>query len=198
MAGIPIYSVIDHVHDYVVQAQGAFDETVLGILKLKDRAQAVEVRVVLHSITAPRIVETSRWLARNLPFADHVALMGLENTGFAIANEPILWIDPVDYRDDLEEAVAILHGARMRVSVYNLQRCVLAPSVWPFAVRSISDWKNDYVPECDECSEKDQCSGFFSSGRPRYSRGISAIRREIVSAVASVRGAGFMGSGISS
>jgi His-Xaa-Ser system radical SAM maturase HxsC len=80
--GIPIYASIDHVHDYVVQAHGAFDETVLGVLKLKDKAQRVEIRVVLHALTAPRIVETCRWFAHNLPFVDHVALMGLENTGF--------------------------------------------------------------------------------------------------------------------
>ena len=43
--------------------------------------------MVLHAITAPIIAETCRWLARNLPFVDHVALMGLENTGFAIAND---------------------------------------------------------------------------------------------------------------
>ena len=84
--GIPIYAVVDHVHDYVVQAKGAFDETVLGNPKLKDKEQRVEVRVVLHAITVPRIVETCTWIARNLPFVDHVALMGLENTGFAIAN----------------------------------------------------------------------------------------------------------------
>lgn len=85
--GIPVYAAVDTIHDYVVQAKGAFDETVLGILKLKDKGQRVEIRVVLHAITAPRIVATSRWLARNLPFVDHVALMGLENTGFAVANQ---------------------------------------------------------------------------------------------------------------
>jgi MoaA/NifB/PqqE/SkfB family radical SAM enzyme len=53
MAGVPIYSAVDHVHDYVVQAQGAFNETVLGVLKLKDQGQRVEVRVVLHAVTAP-------------------------------------------------------------------------------------------------------------------------------------------------
>src|SRR5262245_17596794 len=31
MVGIPIYSAVDNIHDYVVQAAGAFDETVLGI-----------------------------------------------------------------------------------------------------------------------------------------------------------------------
>ncbi|MBI3854766.1 MAG: carbamoyl-phosphate synthase large subunit, partial [Planctomycetes bacterium] len=64
---------------------GAFDEAVLGILRLKDHGQRVEIRVVLHAITAPRLRETCTWIARNLPFVDHVALMGLENTGFAIA-----------------------------------------------------------------------------------------------------------------
>jgi len=175
MAGIPIYSAVDHVHDYVVQARGAFDETILGILKLKDRAQRVEVRVVLHALTAPRIIETCKWLARNLPFVDHVALMGLENIGFAIANSDELWIDPIDYRAGLAEGVDVLASARVNVPVYNLQRCVLDRSVWPYAVQSISDWKNGYVEECERCIEKDRCSGFFTSGRPRRSRGISRI-----------------------
>ena len=61
----------------------------MGVLKLKDKGQRVEVRVVLHAITAPRIAATCRWFARNLPFVDHVALMGLENTGFAIANDEL-------------------------------------------------------------------------------------------------------------
>jgi His-Xaa-Ser system radical SAM maturase HxsC len=173
--GIPIYSAVDTIHDYVVQAKGAFDETVLGILKLKDKGQRVEVRVVLHAVTAPRIVATCRWLARNLPFVDHIALMGLENTGFAIANDKLLWIDPMDYRDQLAEAVHILAASKVSVSIYNLQRCVLARSTWPYAAQSISDWKNAYLPECNRCNEKPRCSGFFTTGRPRYSRGIQAI-----------------------
>ena len=89
--GIPIYAAVDHVHNYVVQALGAFDETVLGILKLKNLGQRVEVQEsVLHATTVPRLVETCSWLARNLPFVDHVALMGLEDTGFAIANADLL------------------------------------------------------------------------------------------------------------
>jgi His-Xaa-Ser system radical SAM maturase HxsC len=173
--GIPIYSAVDRVHDYVVQAAGAFDETVLGILKLKDRGNRVEVRVVLHAITVERLVETGRWIARNLPFVDHVALMGLENTGFAIANDKLLWIDPVDYKDQLAEAVTALASAGVNVSIYNLPLCLLAPSARPFAARSISDWKNGYVDECDRCDEKSNCCGFFTSGRPKLSRGIRAI-----------------------
>jgi His-Xaa-Ser system radical SAM maturase HxsC len=175
MAAIPVYASVDSIHDYVVQAKGAFDETVLGILKLKDRGQRVEIRVVLHALTAPIIAETCRWIARNLPFVDHVALMGLENTGFAIANDAMLWIDPMDYRDALAKAVDLLTAAGVNVSVYNLPKCVLSRSVWPHALQSISDWKNGFVEECDRCDEKKSCSGFFTTGRPRFSRGVRAI-----------------------
>jgi His-Xaa-Ser system radical SAM maturase HxsC len=174
-AGIPIYSSVDHIHDYVVQAKGAFDQTVLGVLHLKDRGQQVEIRVVLHAITAPRLRETCSWIARNLPFVDHVALMGLENTGFAIANHDLLWIDPMDYKDQLAAGVDLLSTSGVNVSVYNLPLCVLDPSVRPFAVQSISDWKNAYLPECAECSVRRHCAGFFSTGRPKFSRGIAPI-----------------------
>jgi len=178
MAAIPIYAAVDYLHDHVVQAKGAFDETVLGILKLKDRGQRIEIRVVLHALTAPIIEDTGRWIARNLPFVDHVALMGLENTGFAIANDAMLWMDPMDYRDGLARAVDHLSAAAVSVSIYNLPKCVLPRSVWPYAVQSISDWKNDFVEECTRCDEKSSCSGFFTTGRPRFSRGISAIMSE--------------------
>jgi His-Xaa-Ser system radical SAM maturase HxsC len=184
MVGIPIYSAVDAVHDYVVQAKGAFDETVLGVLKLKDRGQRVEIRVVLHAITAPRLFATSQWIARNLPFVDHVALMGLENTGFAIANDHLLWIDPLDYKEQLAESVEVLTASKVRVSVYNLPRCVLNRSVWPFARQSISDWKNAFVAECETCCEKSRCSGFFTTGRPHYSRGIKAISSAAKSTIA--------------
>ena len=175
IAAIPVYSAVDHVHDHVVQAKGAFDETIMGILKLKDRGQKVEIRVVLHALTAPSIAETCHWLARNLPFVDHVALMGMENAGFALANDALLSIDPMDYQAELAEAVEWLITAGVNVSVYNLPRCVLDRSVWPFAVQSISDWKNGFVEECEMCSERQQCSGLFTSGRPRLSRGIKAL-----------------------
>lgn len=174
-AGIPLYAAVDSIHDYVVQAKGAFDETVLGVLRLKDRGQRVEIRVVLHAVTAPRLRETCTWIARNLPFVDHVALMGMEHTGFAIANDDKLWIDPLDYKEPLKASINVLSTAGVNVSIYNLPLCVLDPSIRPFAVQSISDWKNAYVEECEGCSARRDCAGFFSTGRPKFSRGIAAI-----------------------
>jgi hypothetical protein len=85
-------------------------------------------------------------------------------------------MDPVDYSDGLARAVDHLSAAGVNVSIYNLPKCVLPSSVWPHALQSISDWKNGFVEECDRCDEKQGCSGFFTTGRPRFSRGVRAIK----------------------
>lgn len=173
MMGIPLYADLAHIHDHVVQADGAFDETVRGILALKSHGVRVEVRVVLQQQTVPRLVPLARFLARNLLFIDHVALMGLELTGFARANLDQIWIDPADYQGELVEAVGILDRAGLRTSIYNSQTCILVPSLRRFARRSISDWKQEYMPECDGCTAKQECGGFFTSAKLRYSRAIA-------------------------
>jgi His-Xaa-Ser system radical SAM maturase HxsC len=169
MIGIPIYSDVSTIHDYVVQSDNAFDETLRGILNLKQLGQKVEIRVVIHRQTYSRLPLLAEFIARNLTFVDHVALMGLEITGFTRPNLTSLWIDPVDYQPELYRAVSFLADSRMHVSIYNHQLCVLDKRLWPFARKSISDWKNEYMGECEGCLEKPNCGGFFASARIRYS-----------------------------
>lgn len=164
MVGIPLYSDDAQLHDYIVQAKGAFDETLRGILNLKQHGQRVEIRVVLHQQSVKRLPELCEFIGRNLLFVDHVALMGLEMMGFTRANLDVLWIDPAEYRDMLSDAVNVLARYRMNVSVYNHQLCLINDDVVPFYRKSISDWKNEYAPECDQCSKHQECGGFFSSG----------------------------------
>ena len=173
---VPIYS--DHAqdHDYVVQSEGAFDQTILGLHELARYSHDIEVRVVIHLETAKRLPEIAEFIWRNLPFAGHVALMGLEPMGYTKKNREHLWIDPVDYQDQLRTAVRFLALRDMNVSVYNHQLCVLDSQIWQFARKSISDWKNIYLPVCDDCGVKVACGGFFASAeRDLHSAGIHAI-----------------------
>ena len=48
--GIPLYSDFAGAHDHVVQATGAFDQTVAGLHQAARNGIRVEVRVVLHSV----------------------------------------------------------------------------------------------------------------------------------------------------
>jgi His-Xaa-Ser system radical SAM maturase HxsC len=175
--GIPLYSSVDSHHDYVVQARGAFEETVIGIHHLAEFDVSVEIRVVLHAQTYRTLPVLAEFIARNFPFACHVALMGLEMFGFTRPNVDTLWIDPFDYKTQLEDATEILALAGLTVSIYNLQLCALDESLWPFAVKSISDWKNIYFPECDECEVRNGCGGMFQSAAWKHSAHIRPIKK---------------------
>ncbi len=175
MFGIPLYSDLPEEHDYVVQRRGAFDETVRGILNLKRQGVRVEIRFVVHRETYQRLPMFARFVARNLLFVDHVALMGLELVGFGKTNADALWIDPIDYQAELATATKTLAQAGARVSVYNHALCVLPEEVRPYARKSISDWKNKYLDECVRCCRRDECGGFFASGVVRPSAGVRAF-----------------------
>jgi His-Xaa-Ser system radical SAM maturase HxsC len=190
MVGIPLYGSESSLHDYVVQAHGAFDETVKGILNLGRLDQRIEIRVVIHQQTAPALVEIADFIARNLPFVEQVALMGLEMMGLARRNINEVWIDPHDYRAELTEAATILDRHGVRTMIYNHQLCLLDRAAWRFAVKSISDWKNEYLPECSTCTVREQCGGFFSSAKYRVSQRIHPITSDQSPQIELRRGAG--------
>ncbi len=169
MLGIPLYSDTDSEHDYVVQAKGAFDETVLGLHNLGRYNVPVEIRVVAHKQTYRRLPQLAEFIARNFPFAAHIALMGMEMFGFVHRNFDELWIEPYDYQAELKEATEILFLSGLNVSIYNHQLCVLDRQLWPFARKSISDWKNIYLDECEQCEMREECGGLFQSAAKKHS-----------------------------
>lgn len=135
----------------------------------------MEIRVVLHRHTCRHLPRLAEFITRNLLFVDHVALMGLELMGFAKANIDNLWIDPAEYQVELKAAVQLLDFAGIHTSIYNHQLCVLDRSLWPWAVKSISDWKNEYHATCAGCTERERCGGFFTSSVSRPSALLHAL-----------------------
>lgn len=176
MWAVPLYGDCPEEHDYVVQARGAFDETLKGLYNLGARGLRIEIRVVLHKLTIPRLGALANFIYRNLPFVSHVALMGLEPMGFTKLNRELLWIDPADYIVELSDATFHLANRGMKVSIYNLPFCVLPRELWPFSRQSISDWKNAFAPECVSCTAIEHCAGFFKSAGPNWrSRAVAPI-----------------------
>lgn len=175
MLGIPVYSDYYQVHDYIVQAKNAFNQTILGLHNLSRYDQRIEIRVVLHKQSIPRLAKLARYIYKNLPFAEHVTFMGLEFIGYTPHNIEKLWIDPHDYVAELSEAVLFLSSQGMNVSIYNSQLCVLPENLWPYMRKSISDWKNDFLPECNSCSKLNDCGGLFTWNLEKHSNYIKPI-----------------------
>jgi His-Xaa-Ser system radical SAM maturase HxsC len=176
--GIPLYADHAELHDYIVQARGAFDQTVLGLHQLARYGIEIEIRIVLQALTAPRLVHLAKYICRNLTFVDHVSFMGMEHIGYAPRNMGELWIDPVDYQEDLEKSITVLARFGISVRIYNLQLCVLKNSLWKYSKQAISDWKNTYAKPCESCEVRDQCGGLFQWTTKTQSRGIHPLKSD--------------------
>jgi His-Xaa-Ser system radical SAM maturase HxsC len=159
---VPLYADLPELHDWVVQAEGAFAETLRGLAHLAAWRQRVELRGVLHRPALERLGRLAAFIARHLPFVEHVALMGLEATGFARANRDLLRVGADELAPPLTEAAWHLANRGLRVSVYNLPLCALPPDVRPFARPAISDWKRVQAPACAYCAASSRCGGVFA------------------------------------
>jgi len=161
---VPLFSDNDTEHDSITGAKGSFYETLRGLYSLALLEQPVGLRMVLHALTIERLPQYTEFIYRNLPFVINVAFMGMETTGLAEKNLDLLWADPYEYWHKLNDAVKFLVRRNVPVSIYNHQLCTLPRDLWPFAKRSISTWKETYLPLCSECNEKNNCCGIFVTG----------------------------------
>jgi His-Xaa-Ser system radical SAM maturase HxsC len=171
---IPLFSDIPDEHNRIVGAK-TFYKTVQGLYNLALFKQKIGIRIVIHKQTYKRLPQFADYIYHNFPFVSQVAFMQMETIGMAKANIEDLWIDPYEYNPELREAVLLLSDRGMNPSIYNSQLCILPEDIRCFAVQSISDWKDIYLPECEGCSLRGECGGFFASNKEHHSSHIHII-----------------------
>ena len=159
---VPLYGHADFLHDFVVQSPGAFEQTLDGLLTLQDYAQSIQLRIVLIKPVLEHLVQLCEFIGRNLPFVQEVALMSCEPIGFALANRALTEVDLLAWSETLRAASRILQRYRVHHLYMNAPLCALPQELWPYAHRSISDWKQVYKPACDGCVVKSRCAGLFA------------------------------------
>lgn len=171
---IPLFSDIAEEHNRIVGAK-TFYKTVQGLYNLALFRQRIGLRIVVHKQTYKRLPQFADYVYHNFPFVSQVAFMQMETEGLARENFNDLWIDPYDYNEQLREAVLLLANRGMNPVIYNTQLCILPEDIREYAVQSISDWKDIYLPECDGCSLRGKCAGFFASNKETHSKYIHKI-----------------------
>ena len=175
---IPIFSDIADEHNRIVGAN-TFYKTVQGLYNLALFNQRIGLRIVVHRQTYKRLPQLADYIYHNFPFVSQVAFMQMETTGNAYKNFDELWIDPYDYNEQLKQAVLSLTNRGIRTLIFNAQLCVLPPEMREFAIPSISDWKDEYLPECDGCKLRERCGGLFASNYELHSAHINPILEDI-------------------
>lgn len=174
IVGVPFHSDSPIIHDRIAGAKNAYNQTLLGLYNLAANDIDIELRIVLTKQNYQRLPQMARFISKNLAFVSTVAFMAMEDIGYTIKNRNLIWIEPLDYMPQLQQAIQYLAQLEFDVSLFNLPLCLLPGSLRPFAKQSISDWKNKYLPICDTCTSKSECCGFFSTSKSIF-QGINSL-----------------------
>lgn len=161
--GIPLHSDYYRDHDIIAGCKEAYNETMAGIFNIAASGASIELRIVINKLNYMRLPHIANFIHKNLPFVAWTAFMAMEHIGHAVSNERHIWIEPMEYATELAEAVSILDQWHKEVAVYNIPLCLIPESIRPFAQKSISNWKNKYLPICDSCALKSKCCGLFAT-----------------------------------
>lgn len=166
--GVPLHSDYEYDHDYIAGAKGAYQDTMYGLYNLYNCGIDIELRIVINKHNYIRLPQISEFVFKNLPFVTWVAFMAMEDIGYCIKNRKLIWAEPSEYANELEKAVVNLSDWGVDVSIYNIPLCLLNDRIKPFAQQSISDWKTQFIPLCEQCKLKKQCCGLFATAKHVY------------------------------
>ena len=173
--GIPLYGHKSSLHDCLVNSKGAFNDTVSGLSNMEANGQIIELRIVPTTKNINYIPNILSFVASSYSNIKIVSIMNVEPKGWARKNYTSIYVPIKNQVASLLKSidVSVQHGIDVRL--FNYPICLLSEELRSYAVKSISDWKNYYSGECDICTEKNNCGGFFTSATGNFIEKIEAI-----------------------
>ena len=166
---IPIHGDCAELHDRIAGCPESLVQTRAGIHHLLEAGVEVGIRIVVSRLNYSRLNELIRFISREFPEIKYVNLMGMEVLGNAWKNREQVWIEFDEVKDSLQQAVEQCFACGIIPSLYNYPLCLFDRKYWYCYRNSISDYKIRYFEECEKCTEKSRCGGFFASTY-RYTR----------------------------
>ena len=159
--GIPLYSSNPEIHDRIVGKQGGHEKLLESLGFMCRVGASIELRTVLMQPNAAGIPRLARFIMAMLPFVQTWAVMQAENIGYGRMNWKKLFYDSSAGFDLVGHAIDFVRSRGMDARLYNFPLCTVPDSYRNLAPATISDWKRAYRKECDGCSLRTRCGGFF-------------------------------------
>lgn len=159
--GVPLYSSQPDEHELIVGKKGSFNPLMKNLFLLASSGAKIELRTVVTKVNVLGLAELGMFISDHIPFISCWAIMAMEPIGFAKANKEGLYYDHSIAPQPIHNALDVAKIRGIFTRLFNFPTCTIGEEYHDYAVQSISDWKNKYIEECDSCSKKDTCCGFF-------------------------------------
>lgn len=150
-------------NDSITRSKGSFSQAMLGlknIFKLRRPGQGVEIRIVLHKLTAPWLDRTLLAILKAFPDTAgyRLVLIYFEVEGQAEKNFKRIKLSLGECAARLEECSGLLKEFP-EVRLYHFPLCVLKEDLRPLVWDSLPGEDIRYLKECRSCALKKKCPG---------------------------------------
>ena len=159
--GIPIHSYDASIHDYITSVEGSFGQTDIGIQNLLNSGIFVEIRIVITRFNYTSLEKISELIINKYKKVKKVNFMAMEIRGNCAKNFQKIYVDYYSTFIYMKYAIQLLINAGIDVAIYNFPLCAIDKGFWSICKKSISPSKIVYDDNCNICSMKQNCGGFF-------------------------------------
>jgi His-Xaa-Ser system radical SAM maturase HxsC len=159
--GVPLYAPGPALHDELVGKTGAYARLLKTLDLLGQAGATVELRTVVMQPNLGAIPRLASFVATHLRWIAWWAIMQIECRGYARLHWRSLFVDTSRQFTPIATAIRIAELAELHVSLFNFPRCTVPPEYRSLTERSISDWKQRFLPVCERCTQRAACTGFF-------------------------------------
>lgn len=159
--GIPVFAADPDVHDKIVAKCGAHTRLHESLALLGSIGADIELRTVVMRSNVDGFPQLATHLATHVPYAHFWAIMQMENIGYARMNWDTEFFDNSNNFSPIGHAISLAVAKGLETTLYNFPLCTVPEPYRRFSVRSISDWKQKYLPHCERCNLRTSCGGFF-------------------------------------
>ncbi len=160
---IPLHSHRPEMHDYIAGMKGSFEQTYAGLRNLCGAGIKSVIRVVVSRLNVDYLKEISKFVHEEFPQITYINFMGMEVMGNAYKNKDEVWVEYDDIKYKLQDTLKFCLSVGINPQLYNFPLCMFEEKYWSFYRRSITPSKVKYLHECEMCTLKNSCGGFFNS-----------------------------------
>ncbi len=176
IVGVPLHGAQAETHDRITRSSGSFQQTMAGLLSLRERHIRTELRIVVNKLNCQELSDIAQLIANRIPSVEHVCFMAMEMTGEARKNVEKVWVPYSVAFESCKEAIRILLENGINVRLYNFPLCMVDPAFRTVCKKSISPEKVRFSECCEACTIKDACGGVFAGTLPLVRHEMNAIR----------------------
>jgi len=161
---IAIHGYNERTHEMITRVKGSFKQTVKGIhniLRYKNNSQELEIRIIITRLTYKNLSKILNFLKNdfNIKKIEDIALIFMEMEGQAKDNFNIVGITYKEVMKYLPKVVKEWAPQFNDFRLYHFPLCVLPPSLWKYAWRTLRGEEVMFLPHCKKCPFKKYCLG---------------------------------------